>query len=471
MDRTDTFGEVFTPPILIQELLEHLPKPVWSNPDVTWLDPCAGTGNFLECILPRLMEGLSTAFPQPAARKRHILTKMITMVELNPANVRVLRNKYGKGTTILAGDFLDNKVIDDTTAVYDIILANPPYQTPKQESYEGSVGNRTLWDLFIKKAWTIGQRSKMKGGAVLGLITPCNWRRPGHPLYQLLSNHLDYLHIYGKPAGMEHFHVQTRFDLYVVRPSASSDSIMKGRSIPLLVDELGEKHVNEIVPSDWPFLPNYMYKTIQSIMVRDLDPEKGLPVIYDSAMYDARKLTKRPTHKHKYPVIHTLTTKGIGLRYADHTSNTQFGVSKVILNVNEKQYPVLDMSGKYGLSQLSFAIPIHTKKEGERMIQCIESPVFQDILRATKWGSFQTDYRMFRYFRPDFTKILCGKNGKSNKTMKTNIPTNSYVVFRNIIRDPTEQSSSGSFLNSNVSMYIRNNVTKKKRSKNNIVTL
>lgn len=454
MDRTDKFGEVFTPPILIQELLEHLPKPVWSNPDLTWLDPCAGTGNFLEYILPRLMEGLSTAFPEPATRKRHILTKMITMVELNPANIRVLRNKYGKGTTILAGDFLDNKVIDETTAVYDIILANPPYQTPKQESYEGSVGNRTLWDLFIKKSWTIGQRaeslrtgtggsltqlnrqsasrsddfgqrSKIQGGqrgAILGFITPCNWRRPGHPLYQLLSNHLDYLHIYGKPAGMEHFHVQTRFDLYVVRPSESEE---KNRSIPLLVDERGEKHINKIVPSDWPFLPNYMYKTIQSILVKDLDPENGLPVIYDSAMYDARKLTKRPTHKHKYPVIHTLTTKGIGLRYADHASNTQFGISKVILNVNEKQYPVLDMTGKYGLSQLSFAIPIHTNKEGECMIQCIESPVFQDILRATKWGSFQTDYRMFRYFRPDFTKILCDKISKSkyNKTIKNdNIP-------------------------------------------------
>ena len=455
MDRTDTFGEVFTPPILIQELLEHLPKPVWSNPDLTWLDPCAGTGNFLECILPRLMEGLSTAFPQPAARKRHILTKMITMVELNPANVRVLRNKYGQGagslqpnggaTTILSGDFLDNKVIDETIAVYDIILANPPYQTPKQESYEGSVGNRTLWDLFIKKAWTIGQRSKMKGGAVLGFITPCNWRRPGHPLYQLLSNHLDYLHIFGKPAGMEHFHVQTRFDLYVVRPSESEE---KGRPIPFLVDERGEKHVNEIVPTEWPFLPNYMYKTIQSILVKDLDldidHEKGLPVIYDSAMYDARKLTKRPTHKHKYPIIHTLTQKGIGLRYADHTSNTQFGVSKVILNVNEKQYPVLDMSGKYGLSQLSFAIPVRSKKEGESMIACIGSPVFQDILRATKWGSFQTDYRMFHYFRPDFTKILCGKNGKSNKTVKTK---------------------------SSMSSHIHNNVTKKKRSKNNIVTI
>ena len=35
------------------------------------------------------------------------------------------------------------------------------------------------------------------------------------------------------------------------------------------------------------------------------------------------------------------------------------------------------------------------------------------------------------------------------ETMLRNIPTNSYVVFRNIIRDPTEQSSSGSFLNTN----------------------
>jgi hypothetical protein len=445
-DRTDTFGEVFTPPVLIEELLEHLPKSIWSNPDLAWLDPCAGTGNFMDCILPRLMEGLSTAFPQPAARKRHILTKMITMVELNPANVRVLRKKYGcgKSATILSGDFLDNKVIDDATATYDVILANPPYQTPKKTSYEGSVGNRTLWDLFIKKAWTLGKRSKMKdgqratslqqlspqqtsfagdSGSVLGFITPCNWRRPGHPLYQLLSNHLDYLHIYGKPAGMEHFHVQTRFDLYVVRVTdVVADS---KRPIPLLVDEMGENHTKTIVPSEWPFLPNYMYKTIQSILVKNIDDSSGdgLPILYDSAMYDARKLTKRQTDKHKYPVIHTLTQKGIGFRYADHASKTQFGVPKVILNVNEKQYPVLDMSGKYGLSQLSFAIPIRTKTEGERILQCIESPVFQDILRATKWGSFQTDYRMFHYFRKDFTKILCNGGGKyTPKTKKKQTP-------------------------------------------------
>ena len=450
--RTDTFGEVFTPPVLIEELLEHLPKSIWSNPNLLWLDPCAGTGNFMDRILPRLMEGLSTAFPQPAARKRHILIKMITMVELNPANVRVLRKKYGKETTILAGDFLDNNVIDEATAIYDVILANPPYQTPKQTSYEGSVGNRTLWDLFIKKAWTIGQRaeslqqlnrqsasrlepakrvpscladsddfglrSKMQNGAVLGFITPCNWRRPGHPLYTLLSNHLDYLHIYGKPAGMEHFHVQTRFDLYVVRVT---DMTKKRRPIPLLVDELGEKHAMTIVPSDWPFLPNYMYKTIQSILVTNPEKGGGLPVLYDSAMYDARKLTKRQTDKHKYPVIHTLTQKGIGLRYADHASKTQFGVPKVILNVNEKQYPVLDMSGKYGLSQLSFAIPIRTKTEGERIIQCMNGPVFQDVLRATKWGSFQTDYRMFHYFRKDFTKILCsGKSSNSTRKRASN---------------------------------------------------
>ena len=36
---------------------------------------------------------------------------------------------------------------------------------------------------------------------------------------------------------------------------------------------------------------------------------------------------------------------------------------------------------------------------------------------------------------------------RSSTPTMPNIPTNSYVVFRNIIRDPTEQSSSGSFLN------------------------
>ena len=40
-------GEVFTGLPLVDEMLGHLPEAVWFNPDLKWLDPAAGMGNFL----------------------------------------------------------------------------------------------------------------------------------------------------------------------------------------------------------------------------------------------------------------------------------------------------------------------------------------------------------------------------------------------------------------------------------------
>ena len=34
-------GEVFTPPELINEMLDKLPNDVWYNPKLKWLDPCS----------------------------------------------------------------------------------------------------------------------------------------------------------------------------------------------------------------------------------------------------------------------------------------------------------------------------------------------------------------------------------------------------------------------------------------------
>lgn len=409
LSRRETFGEVFTPPPLIQELLDHLPKRVWTDSTLQWLDPCAGQGNFLDEILPRLMEGLVHKFPDASARRRHILQHMVTQIELNPANVRILRRKYPdqhRSHRIVSGDFLEQ-----SDKVYDIIVANPPYQSPKTTKYAGSVGNRTLWDAFVKHAL---QHSTPRTG-ILGFITPANWRRPDHELWTTLRERLLYLHIYGKSAGKEWFGVQTRFDVYVLE-----EKIVPKRVLPLLVDELGERYERSLVPGKWPFLPNGMYRSIQQLLT--LDTSTGFQVIHDSSTYDARKLTRRATTAHPYPVVHTLTQAGIGLRYAATKESSQFGVPKVILNVNEKQYPVNDWQGKYGMSQLSFGLPIRSRAEGDRLVACIQSPVFQEIVKLTKWGSFQTDHRMFPYFRRDkFCQVVGhGTHGSTHNTTKKN---------------------------------------------------
>ena len=61
------------------------------------------------------------------------------------------------------------------------------------------------------------------------------------------------------------------------------------------------------------------------------------------------------------------------------------------------------------MSQITFGIPITSKKQGDCIVEAINTDEFKEIVKATKWGAFQTDWRMFQYFRPDFYKDFLGK--------------------------------------------------------------
>ena len=80
------FGEVFTPMKLVNEMLDTLPKEVWSNKNLKWLDPASGMGNYPIAIYLRLMEGLKKEIPNDTKRKKYIIEKMLYMCELNKKN-------------------------------------------------------------------------------------------------------------------------------------------------------------------------------------------------------------------------------------------------------------------------------------------------------------------------------------------------------------------------------------------------
>ena len=69
--------EVFTPPKLADKVLDMLPKEVWSNPELTWLDPAVKTGVFLRQIAHRLMIGLQDTIPDESKRRQHIFGTML----------------------------------------------------------------------------------------------------------------------------------------------------------------------------------------------------------------------------------------------------------------------------------------------------------------------------------------------------------------------------------------------------------
>lgn len=64
--------EVFTPPSLVNQILDQLPKEIWKDKNVTFLDPACKSGVFLREIAKRLNEGLKPVIPNLQKRLDHI---------------------------------------------------------------------------------------------------------------------------------------------------------------------------------------------------------------------------------------------------------------------------------------------------------------------------------------------------------------------------------------------------------------
>ena len=69
--------EVFTPPVIVNQMLDLLPAELWRNPDATFLDPVCKSGIFLREIAKRLMAGLAEVIPDEQERANHIFTKQL----------------------------------------------------------------------------------------------------------------------------------------------------------------------------------------------------------------------------------------------------------------------------------------------------------------------------------------------------------------------------------------------------------
>lgn len=69
--------EVFTPPEVANAMLDMLPQELFSNPDITFLDPSCKSGVFLREIAKRLISGLEVQIPDLQKRIDHIFHKQL----------------------------------------------------------------------------------------------------------------------------------------------------------------------------------------------------------------------------------------------------------------------------------------------------------------------------------------------------------------------------------------------------------
>tara|TARA_Y100001972_G_C7650539_1_gene327098 strand:+ start:1870 stop:2301 length:432 start_codon:yes stop_codon:yes gene_type:complete len=88
-DRIDQTGEVFTPPELCKKMVNEIPEYVLKNPDSTFLDNSAGSGNFIIALQTKLSEFHTI---------EHINNHMLFAVELMEDNHKELCERVGVST-------------------------------------------------------------------------------------------------------------------------------------------------------------------------------------------------------------------------------------------------------------------------------------------------------------------------------------------------------------------------------------
>jgi hypothetical protein len=401
-------AEVPTPVKLVDEMLKSTPLEFWKTPSMVF-EPCCGKGNFVLGIFDRFYEGLEEMYPDEIERCRVIMTECIYYADLTVLNVFITTEIMKCHVQSYCGldelDFEFNNYTGDTLELniediwdingFDMICGNPPYNS----SGDTATGN-TIWQDFTKKAlneWLL------PNGYLL-FVHPPGWRKPNTErgkftkMFDLMTkqNQMLYLEIHGIKDGQKVFNCGTRYDWYLIEKK-------KHYKQTIIIDENGEQ--NEINLSELSWLPNSNILEINKILAKN-DGER-CPIIQSMSAYEPRKkwMSSIQSQEFKYPCVHSTPKSGIRYMYSKVNDRGHFGVSKVIFGDSGIYNPVIDMDGKYGMTQHSMAIQVDNLEEATYISKVIESDKFdKKIIQSCLYSSYAIDWNIFKEFKKDFWK-------------------------------------------------------------------
>lgn len=113
--RVKATGEVFTPTPLVQEVVDQLPKNLFTDPTKTFLDPACGDGQFLSEILIRKLEN---GIPFEVA------LSTIYGVDLMPDNVKLTQDRLLCGHEELR-HIVEKNIVEANGLEYNYLFGEP----------------------------------------------------------------------------------------------------------------------------------------------------------------------------------------------------------------------------------------------------------------------------------------------------------------------------------------------------------
>ena len=415
-----TLGEVMTPITLVEQMLDTLPSEVWSNPNLKWLDPCAGVGTFPSIVVQRLMKGLEKVIPNPEKRYGHIIENMIYVCELQDKNLFVFNCVFDLGdnnaTNSYCGSFLDenfDKHMSDVWGVekFDIIIGNPPYQS----SNEGERKTQPLWHLFANKSLTI-----LNDGGYLNMVHPSGWRNVdgGFKNLQILIKSKDvlYLEIHNEKDGLKTFGAETRYDFYCIRNTNTDNFITTIKCQDGTTEKVYIKNME--------FIPNEKFSIFKTLIAKTNEEKVETLHSYD---YEHRKkyIKDLEDNEYQYPCIYTIKNGDIPtFKYSKINDKGHFGLSKLIWSNGRIKSvgSLIDSEGRYALTEFAHAI-IDEPNNLPNIKKAFDNKKFRDLMEACAVSDMSINRKVIGTFRKDFWKefVDYGEDYLKSKVENKNI--------------------------------------------------
>jgi hypothetical protein len=137
---------------LVNELLDSLPKSIWTSDSTTFFDPAIGGGQFVAEIERRLR---SHGHSDKNIRNRVYGFEYNTALVDLAVNMNKLVGQYAKKPY---DKFLE---LDDTMK-FDVIVGNPPFKNGNETG-----GKSSLWRKIVNKSWTL-----VKPNGIMTMVAP-----------------------------------------------------------------------------------------------------------------------------------------------------------------------------------------------------------------------------------------------------------------------------------------------------------
>ena len=405
------YGEIYTPLRLVDEMLDSLPEEVWSNPELKWLDPANGMGNFPIKAFLRLCEGLKGKMKDPA---KHIVENMLFMIDINGKNNEIARKLFKKlapdskanieKIDAEKGFFANKSLVFNGKAIkdFDIIMGNPPYNPPKTET--GSSGN-SIWQNFVIKS-----HSMLNDKGYLLFVHPPGWKKPTDEVFkpekfadgdytgqirqgqvwQVLKDSGIFKFIYtndqkSKSVGEDYIDHFPAVDYYVYQKGGDKSGCdTKNVFLGTIEDPKGVR-----LNYNLKYLPNLITKQTQDILHKITSKEGDKP---NFGRFRNGKGFSVDSSKGKYKYIYTYNKKSEPkYQYSDIIGDNNINLDKVIMNFDGGidcytiQYVKKeDMIGSYEMTMYS---KVESDKDGKRLEAFFKSNIVKFIFLITQYAS------------------------------------------------------------------------------------